>query len=75
MKTYILRPSNRVERQNCQRTDPTTRAITSDILSRPAAPSTDLILYVGMDVHNDSIAVAIAPSGSSEVRPCGHLRR
>jgi transposase len=71
MKTYILRPFHPVEPQYCRRTDPTTRAITSDILSRPAAPSTELILYVGMDVHNDSIAVAIAPSRSTEVRPYG----
>lgn len=71
MKTYILRPFHPVEPQYCRRTDPTTRAITSDILSRPAAPSTDLILYVGMDVHNDSIAVAIAPSRSTEVRSYG----
>ena len=71
MKTYILRPFHPVEPQYCRRTDPTTRAITSDILSRPAAPSTELILYVGMDVHNDSIAVAIAPSRSTEVRSYG----
>jgi len=66
IKTYVLRPFHPVEPQYCRRTDPTTRAITSDILSRPAAPSTDLILYVGMDVHNDSIAVAIARSRSTE---------
>jgi hypothetical protein len=75
MKAYILRPFHPVERQNCRRTDPTTQAITSDILGPPAATSRDPILCIGMDVHNDSIAVAVAPSGSSEVCPCGHPRR
>jgi hypothetical protein len=74
MKTYILPRANSVEPQYRRRTDPTTRAISSDILSRPAAPSTDLMLYVGMDVHNDSIAVTIAPSGSIEVRRYGIIR-
>jgi hypothetical protein len=31
----------------------------------------NLILYIGMDVHNDSIAVSIAPSDSTEVRRWG----
>jgi transposase len=71
MKTYILRPSNPVEPQNPRRSDPPAQAISSDILGPAAATSRDLILNIGMDVHNDSIAVAIAPSGSTEVRPYG----
>jgi len=29
------------------------------------------VLFVGLDVHNDSIAVSLAPSGSTEVRRYG----
>ena len=32
-----------------------------------------VILYVGLDVHNDSIAISIAPSDSTEVRRWGIL--
>src|ERR1041384_4429710 len=42
----------------------------------------NVILYVGLDVHNDSIALSIAPSDSTEVRRWGiiggtheHVRR
>jgi len=28
----------------------------------------NVILYLGLDVHNDSIAISIAPSDSTEVR-------
>jgi len=28
----------------------------------------NLIYYIGLDVHNDSIAISIAPSDNSEVR-------
>ena len=28
----------------------------------------NLIQYIGLDVHNDSIAISIAPSDSTEVR-------
>jgi hypothetical protein len=27
-----------------------------------------VILFIGLDVHNDSIAISIAPSDSTEVR-------
>jgi transposase len=33
----------------------------------------NLILYIGLDVHNDSIAISLAPSDSSEVRRWGIL--
>jgi len=71
MKTYILRAPKTVEPQNPLRNDPMIAAITSDIVGPPAARSTSLIYYVGLDVHNDSIAVAIAPGDSTEVRPYG----
>jgi hypothetical protein len=35
----------------------------------------NLILYIGLDVHNDSIAVSIAPSNATEVRRRGGPRR
>jgi len=31
----------------------------------------NLIQYIGLDVHNDSIALSLAPSDSMEVRPAG----
>ena len=40
-------------------------------LRRPEAAAKGLILFVGLDVHNDSIAVSLAPSDSSEVRRYG----
>jgi hypothetical protein len=30
-----------------------------------------VILFIGLDVHNDSIAISIAPSDSTEVRRWG----
>lgn len=35
----------------------------------------NLILYLGLDVHNDSMAVSIAPSDATEVRRWGRARR
>ena len=35
----------------------------------PARP----VLFIGLDVHNDSIAISLAPSGSTEVRRWGIL--
>jgi hypothetical protein len=60
MKTYILRDSQTVERQKsvCRpRTQPTV-----------PTPAKGPVLFIGLDVHNDSIAVSIAPSDSTEVR-------
>lgn len=66
MKTYILRDPNRVEPQKPARAPrvalpPQPQPIT------PPGPT----LFVGLDVHNDSIAVSIAPSDSPEVRRYG----
>jgi hypothetical protein len=37
------------------------------------APAPNLTLFLGLDVHNDSIAVSLAPSDSPEVRRWGIL--
>jgi len=34
-----------------------------------------VILYIGLDVHNDSIAISIAPSGSTVVPALEYHRR
>ena len=81
MKTYILRDSNSVEPQKAQyaqgqnprRSDAIAAAITSDIVGPAPAPKSGVgfILLIGLDVHNDSIAVSLAPSDSTEVRRYG----
>src|SRR5260221_10012559 len=61
MKTYILRDLKSVEPQKIQFAP----------RSAPAAPPRALagpVLYIGLDVHNDSIAVSLAPSDATEVR-------
>jgi transposase len=74
MKTYILRPHNCVEPQKAQFLDtpqpshthtPTSLA---EVSSQGSQPRT---LFIGLDVHTDSIAVSIAPSDSTEVRRYG----
>jgi transposase len=83
MKTYILRDPNAVEPQNLQpqvpppgRPDPAVSA-TVPVICGPAKPVPPVlggrILYVGLDVHNDTIAVSLAPSDSTEVRRYGIL--
>jgi transposase len=71
MKTYILRDANHVEPQ---KTSNPARAARP----QPTTPSAPIAaagpgLFVGLDVHNDSIAVSLAPSDSSEVRRYGIL--
>ena len=82
MKTYILRDPKAVQPQNRKRqplpnplhSDPaitaTVEAICGPVPPVPPARA-GLILYVGLDVHNDSIAVSLAPSDSTEVRRYG----
>jgi len=55
MKSYILLQPEPVQ---------------SQITIAPAG-SKSSVLFVGLDVHNDSIAVSIAPSDSTEVRRYG----
>jgi len=52
MKSYILLPSEPVQ---------------SQITIAPAGTRPP-VLFIGLDVHNDSIAVSLAPSDSTEVR-------
>ena len=67
MKTYILRPPKTVEPSKAHggQPRPTTAATAA-----PPVPATR-ILFIGLDVHNDSIAVSLAPSDSTEVRRYG----
>ena len=65
MRTYILRDPNAVEPQKAQRNSQTQNP-------RPQTPSASgPALFIGLDVHNDSIAVSLAASDSSEVRRYG----
>jgi hypothetical protein len=63
MKTYILRNPKPVQPQKLIRPP----------RSKPAAPAPrkDPVLFLGLDVHNDSIAVSLAPSDSAAVRRYG----
>ena len=85
MQTYILRHPKAVEpqspKQNLVSTTPLPprlpereeaqlQATAATILGRPAA-ACGPTLCVGLDVHNDSIAVSLAPSGTTEVRRDG----
>jgi transposase len=80
MKTYILRYPEPVESQNPNphppppRSEPGLTALVNVICGPPIPISplvARLILYIGLDVHNDSIAVSLAPSDSTEVRRYG----
>ena len=74
MKTYILRQAKPVEPQKPTRAARPQAAVattTSALLGRPAAPTNRRVLFVGLDVHTDSIAVSLAPSDSTEVRRYG----
>ena len=74
MKTYILRDPEAVEAQNPARRDPALNTLVNAICG-PAAPPLPVpsgrALYVGLDVHNDTIAVSLAPDDSTEVRRYG----
>jgi transposase len=61
MKTYILRDPKAVEPQKPTRRDPA--------LNPPVCSGS--VLYVGLDVHNDTIAASLAPGQSTEVRRYG----
>src|SRR5215475_697735 len=66
MKTYILRELKTVEPQK------TARRSRSKPTPAPAAMATSKpALFIGLDVHNDTIAVSLAPSASTEVRRYG----
>lgn len=63
MKTYLLRDPKAVEPQKAARPPRLHPALPP----RPSGP----VLCVGLDVHNDSIAVSLAPADSTEVRRYG----
>ena len=67
MKTYILRNVPTVQRQ--PQAQPPAR--TGTILGRPAHTANGPVLFIGLDVHTESIAVSLAPSDFSEVRRYG----
>ena len=63
MKTYILRTAKPVELQKSSR-PPRPKPATATVAKGP-------FLFIGLDVHNDSIAVSLAPSDTTEVRRYG----
>src|ERR1017187_32974 len=80
MKTYILRETQTAEPQKSNpnspppRPEPGLTALVDIIYGRPVPPPPPLagrVLFIGLDVHNDSIAVSLAPSDSTEVRRYG----
>ena len=76
MKTYILREPKTVEPQNKRRTRVTptaSAATTAQVLGRPAQTKPGPVLFIGLDVHTESIAVSLALGGSAEVRRYGMI--
>jgi len=76
MKTYILRDRKAVERQNRARRDRAVNTLVNAVCDPAPTPTptttlTGPVLYIGLDVHNDTIAVSLAPSDSTEVRRYG----
>ena len=80
MKTYLLRPPKTVEPQTAARP----RRVGAPVVPPPADPApepaatpaampTAPVLCVGLDVHQDSIAVSLAPGDSAEVRRYGGI--
>ena len=66
MKTYILRDPNAVQPQN-RKPNPRPNPLPA---ARPQ-PAAGPALFLGLDVHNDTIAVSLAPSDSTELRRYG----
>jgi transposase len=69
MKTYLLRNPHPVEPQKSPRSLRTQPLTPPRLAGPPPGPA----LFIGLDVHNDSIAVSLAPSHSTEVRRYGIL--
>jgi hypothetical protein len=63
MKTYILRAAKTVEPQKSSPA-PGPKPLVPAASKGPA-------LFIGLDVHNESIAVSLAPSDGAEVRRYG----
>src|SRR5882757_5978432 len=72
MKTYLLRETKTVEPQSARRSSRTRAATTAqEVLGRPAQTKKGPVLFIGLDVHTDSIAVSLAAGDGSEVRRYG----
>jgi len=79
MKTYILRPASPVQpaaprpatAASPTPAPPPRAATPGEVLGRPPAAARGPVLFIGLDVHNDSIAVSLAPSDAAEVRRYG----
>ena len=69
MKTYILRTQEPVEPQRAAA--PPRRSPPPPQPTPAAPPAAAPALCLGLDVHQDSIAVSLAPPGSTEVRRYG----
>ena len=67
MKSYILRTEKPVEPQKAR----PVRAPKTPPPPSPAPAPAGPALCIGLDVHNDSIAVSLAPSDTTEVRRYG----
>lgn len=70
-KTYILRDPQSVQPQNAHGPEPPAPETAAPAEHRIRAGERGPALYIGLDVHTDSIAVSLAPSDSSEVRRYG----
>lgn len=80
MKTYLLKDRPAVEpkaRRNQSKPrspqPPPAAGTPATILGACPTPPQGPALFIGLDVHNDSIAVSLAPSDSTEVRRYGIL--
>jgi hypothetical protein len=70
MKNYILRDSQAVEPQKTPRWPRpklVAPATTLATVGRPSLTAKHPVMFIGLDVHNDSVAVSLAPSDSIEV--------
>ena len=75
MKTYLLREPKTVEPQSARRaarTRPAT-ATARAVLGQAAQTQNSPVLFIGLDVHTESIAVSLAPADGSEVRRYGPI--
>src|SRR5512146_3211987 len=68
MKTYLLREPKPVEPQSARRvlrTRPVTASV-HEVLGQAAQTKNGPVLFIGLDVHTDSIAVSLAAPDGSE---------
>jgi len=73
MKTYLLRETKSVEPQSARRaarTRPATATV-REVLGPAAQTKNGPVLFIGLDVPTDSIAVSLAAGDGSEVRRYG----